>query len=312
MKRFVFTLQMALLVLVSASPLRAWENEAAATLDAVQVELIDAGATPRRELRLTPQKGDKETALMIMKMNLKTSVEGQETPAVPIPAQKFTIDVTVEDISAEGDITYSFVYSKAEVENDPASPAAVIQAMNEQLERMAGMSGTAVVSNVGITKSMKLNLPEDIGAAVKATLDSMKDSMNQLSSPIPVEPVGIGGKWKVTQPVKSNGLLIMQTSIHELTSVNGDGFVMDVSIAQTAEPQDVAAPNLPAGVTLKLNSLDTTGGGSSTVDFHAVFPSKSEVKVESKAKMHVEALGLKQQVDTLTTVEMTIQRPQAE
>lgn len=316
MKRFVFALQLALTLLVSASPLYAWQDaavateEKVATEEVVKVELMDAGAAPRHTLRLTPTKGAKESALMVMKMNLKTSIEGQEPPAVPIPAQKFTIEVTVQDVLPSGDILYEFKYTNAEVENDPASPAAVIQAMKAQLAKMEGMSGKATVSNVGMTKGMTLNVPEGLDATSKAMFDSMKDSMNHLSSPLPTEPIGIGGRWKVIQPVTTNGITIVQTSVHELKSVSDSGCKLDITVTQVAEPQDVKAPGLPAGVTLKLDSISTTGSGSSSIDFASVLPSKSEVSIESKAKMHVEAAGLTQNLETLTNMEMTITRPQ--
>ena len=133
--------------------------------------------------------------------------------------------------------------------------------------------------------------------------------MNRLSCPVPAEPIGLGGKWRVIQDVNANGMQLTQTSVHEITELDSSGFTMSISVTQDAQPQEIKNPALPAGATIKLDSLDTTGTGTGTSSLSttSIFPVKSELQIETKVNMAVSAAGQNQKVTTDLKMEMTLE-----
>ncbi len=304
MRTTIRSLVLAACILLPSS----WSTaqEAAAAKD-VTVQLLEAGKEPRRALRLAPVKGAQRQATFVMKMDMTTMLGGQELPSTKLPAQKFTIETTVRDIAENGDATIDFKYVDAGLVDDPNNPSPVAAMMLKSLKPLIGTTGTIVVTNRGFTKSNEVSVPEKADPSVKATLESMKDSLNRISSPYPEEAIGIGGKWKVSQEMTVSGMTLVQESTHEVEQMDDDGFTMKVDLTQTAAAQEIKAPNLPAGAKLSLESLATNGGGHSTVDLSSILPKKVDMKIESNSKMKMDLGGLDQKLDVKTDIEMTIE-----
>lgn len=275
------------------------------------VKLIDAGSSPKSKLRMTPAKGSKQTSIMTMKMDQTMVMRGQKLPATPTPAMQFTMEVAVTDVATNGDIAFEFSYPKVSLVDDDKVQAVVKEAMKGMLNSMEGMSGSAVVTNRGFTKEADMKLPPKVNAQIKAMIDSMKESMSRLSSPLPEEAIGVGGKWSVTQLVEVNGMKLKQTSTHTLKKVDGTKYDLSVEVTQTADPQEVKSPGLPEGSTVTLKSLESTGKGTMMLDVTRVFP-VSEIKSDSKISMEMNTGGqdLSMQIDM--KMEMSIGPAKAE
>ncbi len=272
------------------------------------VKLLDAGSEPRKAIRFMPKKGDKQTAVMTMKMEQSVEVAGQKIPPFPTPTMQFTIDVEVTDVAKNGDISLQYVYPKAGVvdEGDAASPAQA--AVEGMLKSVVGMKGTGVLTSRGFTKSSEIELPADAAPQLTAAIGSMKESLAKISSPVPEEPIGVGGKWSVTQTVTANGLTLEQTTIHTLKAINGNSFDLGVELTQSAEAQEVKAPGLPPGSKMMLSSLDSTGTGKMLLTTNQMFPS-SDLKTETKSKMELSVAGQVQPMSLEMTMNMSIEPP---
>lgn len=273
----------------------------------VQVELIDAGKAPLQEIRYKPRVGETQTAVMTISIEMSMSSAGNAIPAPAIPAQKVTFDTTVEDINADGDIKFNFVYTGAEVVDDPKNPSAMTSLLKDMVKSLEGATGSATVTNRGITKSAEFNIPEDMAPQMKQMLDGMKESMNRISSPVPIEPIGLGAKWKVTQDLVANGMHIVQTSSHEITKFDTGGFTMTIKVTQTADPQEIKNAALPAGTKLSLVSLNTDGEGTSQVEAGSIIPIQSSLSIKTQSTMDVEAVGQKQQMTTDVKMSMELE-----
>lgn len=280
-----------------------------AATDAVTVKLLEPGTTPRREIRFTPTKGTKQTSIMTMDMQVVVSIGGQNPPSQKMPEQKMTIEIVVDDVMPNGDFAYRFEYTDIEVMDDPNNPSPAAQAIRDSVKPMIGMTGEGVTSNRGITSTAKINVPENAPPLVKNLLGGMKDALQKLSAPLPEEEVGIGAKWEVTQDVTANGMELQQTTVYELVGFVDEGFKLSSETTQSADPQQVKNPALPASMKMMLDSLDTTGGGTSTLLANMVMPVDSTVKVKSKAKMTMNIAGQQQKMDTTTSIKMTLQSP---
>jgi hypothetical protein len=273
----------------------------------VKVELIEPGASPRREIRFKPAKGAKQTAVMTITMNQAMTMNGNKLPSQNIPPQKITMEVSVNDVAANGDISFDFKYTDFEVVDDPAKPSPIAATLRTTLKPMIGTTGSGIVSDRGLTPKGELNIPKDLAPSLKQMLDGMKDAMNRLSCPVPAEPIGLGGKWRVIQDVNANGMQITQTSVHEITELDSSGFAMSISVTQDAEPQEIKNPALPAGAVLKLETLDTTGTGTSSLSTTSIFPVKSDLQIETKVDMAVTVAGQNQKLTTELTMQMTLE-----
>jgi Family of unknown function (DUF6263) len=284
----------------------AQENQAPPV--AVTVELIEAGKAPLRELRFTPQKGSTQTSAMTMGMDQTMTVGAQKLPTQIVPKTKIFIKTTVGNVSANGNIELEFSYTNIEVVDDPANPSPAAEVMRGTLKPMIGMSGSVLITNRGFTQEVKINIPEGVSEQLKQLLEGMKNSMSQMSSPLPAEPVGVGGKWRVVQNVDANGLKIKQTSEHEITELNQDGFSVNVTVIQNAEPQEVKNKAIPPGTKLNLKSLTSTGNGTSTFDSGSIFPVRTTMTTTSQTAMLVEAAGQKQDMTTDVKMDLTLEQ----
>src|ERR1035437_6070761 len=75
---------------------------AANAASTMQVKLLEAGAEPRKALRLHPSPGDKQTLTLTLKMAMETKVGDTATPAMKIPPMKMSVAATVKEVSDAG------------------------------------------------------------------------------------------------------------------------------------------------------------------------------------------------------------------
>ena len=297
------------LICSSTSNLWAQAEVTAEKDDAVVVELIDAGSTPRRELRFAPKPGDEQTAVMTMDMQMKMTIQGQQAPQQKLPAQRITMKVVVDDVKPNGNISFHFVYTDIKVVDDPNNPSPAAAQIQQMVAPMIGMTGKGISSNRGITLSGSVDVPPNAPAPIKQQLDGMKDAINRLSSPVPEEAIGVGARWSVSQRIDANGMKMEQKSIHELTELGDDGFAMTITISQTAGPQQVKNDALPPNVKLSLTSLKTSGKGSSRFVIGSVLPLRASVSAESEVDMLMEIGGNQQRMTTETTIKTSFEPP---
>jgi hypothetical protein len=270
------------------------------------VELMDSGQDPKRELRFAPKEGESQTMEMLMDFETEMTVSGQAMPAQAMPAQKMIMVFDITDVADNGDISYDFHYSSVEIVDEPGTLPQIKAAMEQATKGLVGAKGKGVITNRGISQKFEMDLPEDADMNLKTMFEGMKDSMSKLSSPVPEEAVGVGAKWKVVQPVVANGMTLTQTSTHEIVSMEKDGFTMSVTITQDAEKQPINNPMLPPGTTITLESLDTTGEGTSKLMMNSILPVESETTVNSDVTMNASIGGQNQQIQSKTKVEMSI------
>lgn len=298
------TLTVSLLTLATLCQWSRGQDATAKVEDAV-VKLIEQGAAPRQTLRTMPKKGLKQTSQMTMKIEQTVIVRGQKTPAVPTPAMQFTIDISVTDVDPNGDVSFDYIYPKVELVDDSDEPSPAKELMKSMLSSMQGLSGSAIVTSRGFTKKSDIVLPPNLAPQITAAIGSMKESMSRMSSPLPEEPVGVGGKWSVTQVIEANGIKMKQTSMHTLKEVKGDTFDIAIELTQSAETQEIKTPGVPPGTKMMLQSMESTGAGKMLFDKGAVFP-VSEMKSDSKMAMEMVAGGQAIPMQVEMTLEMTV------
>ena len=286
----------------------ATSKETAKKSSEVVVKLLEPGANPRKLLRFTPKKGDKQSTVMTMKMAQSMVMRGQKLPPVPTPAMKFAIDLAVTDVASNGDVTFEFTYPDAKVVDEEGTASAAKAAMEGMLKSMIGLKGKGVITSRGFTQSSDVELPPGAAPQLTAVIDSMKESLSKMSSPVPEEPIGVGAKWSVSQSITANGITLEQVSVHTVKAINGDKFDLAVEVTQKADKQEMKAPGLPEGAKMTLESLESNGKGTMLMNPTELFP-VSEVKTETKSTMELDIGGQAQPMQLEMTIDMNIAPP---
>lgn len=261
------------------------------------VKLLDAGTGPKHRLRLKPAVGWGQT--VVMKMNMTMAMDAGPALKVPrtvLPTMIMTMQVTVSEVDQAGNAHYDLALGDIGVEPGNAKPE-VVKAVRRSLAKMKGFKGHATVDPRNFTLEGAFEIPPDVDASTKQMLDGMSQSITQLSSPLPEEPVGVGARWKVSSKLGANGVNLSQTAVYTLTKLDGDHIAFSVDIAQTADHQELRAPGMPPGSKLSITAWKGTGAGDAELELDKLLlPVHATVSLGEHAKMLIEAGSDKQEM----------------
>jgi hypothetical protein len=246
---------------------------------------------------------------MTIKMDMKMSFGARSLPAVKVPASVFTMETKVTKIDANGDIHSEFAYTNAELVGDTANfPAPVLDSMRSSIKSTIGIKGSFITDNRGFYKGGGIIVPEGTETKAKQMLQQMSKSLEQLSTPLPAEAVGKGAKWRVISGSDFTGINLNNIATYELTDLQDGTVALNVSIEQQANPQNVTSPQLPAGTTLSLKSLASSGRGSVAWRLDRLMPFRSTASVSSNSEMSVKNAGSSEESITMKMdMEMTLE-----
>ena len=284
---------------------KAGEKAAANTPPEPIVTLLEAGTDPQ-ELRLKLVKGQSVTAEMIMKMSMKMDINGMKPPPVALPPTRMLMDMKITDALADT-FNYTFeVTEAAPMKADGVQPM-VMEAMAKALKNAEGLKGKGSIDNRGMNKGASFELPPNMDPQTRQLMDGMRDAVGRMSAPLPKEPVGVGGKWKVAQQLTQNGMTLDQTATYTVKAIDGDKLTFDVAVEMNAKPQEVKAPGMPAGATMMLESMTGEGGGTTIQSLNSLLPELAKVKIDTAMKSTVKAGGQSQKMAMDMTMDVTIQ-----
>lgn len=249
--------------------------------NAPTLTLKKPGKGPRRPIRFTATKGMKRALTTLMDMKLGIEVGGRKAPTQKVPVMKMLMDVVVTNVDANGDIRYEFTLREPEIVPDKTTTAAVRQQLAAELKGLTGMTGHAVVTSRGFTREANVVVPQTATAQSKQFIDGIRQSLNQLSAPVPAEDVGVGATWETVSRLEQNGLTLVQTLTTRLQSFENNTIKLKVNIVQKAEPQKITTN----GVTVDLVSFASTGSGDTTLKLEGLLPTSAKVAMHSDILM---------------------------
>jgi hypothetical protein len=255
-----------------------------------QVKLLQAGAKPRKKLRLHPKPGDKQTVDMTLKITM--DIQAGEMPSQPMkmPPMKMTTEVTVKSVSHDGSITYEMVMTDASVADDPDAMPQVVEAMKSSLTGLKGLSGTGVMSNRGLNNGIEMKVPPGADPQLRQALEQAKDAISRMAAPLPEEAVGPGAIWEFKEPIKSQGMTMDQTVTYQLLSRQGERLATKSTIVQSASNQKIQNPAM-AGLQLDLTKMAGNGQGNLTFELGKILPLKATGDVHSELSMQMDMSG---------------------
>jgi hypothetical protein len=152
------------------------------------------------------------------------------------------------------------------------------------------MSGYSVITSRGFTKDADFKIGANADPQLVQLLDSMRQSLRQLSAPLPAEAVGKDARWQTTMKIQVNGMTMTQVATSHLVELSDDAAKVEVELKQSAGRQKIQRN----GMSVDLISLASTGSGDLTLDRTRVVPSPATVSLKSASDM--EAMGQKMHV----------------
>lgn len=280
---------------------------ARAAEDPVSVEVLDEGqAAGRRQLRLALVEGSRSKMTMTMKMGMTMRVDGQALPAADIPPVEFVQSCDVLDVDETGTSRISISCDDCRILAGPGVPQAVVQAMEAAMEGIEGLKGEFRMSDRGIILDGQFDLDAAQGMQpqAKQMIDSMQQSLQQMSTHFPVEPLGVGGKWRTVLNPTVNGIAMQLVTTHTVTELSPKGVTLDITIEQSAEPQNVEAPGVPAGA-MRLEKVVGAGAGTTRYEFDTPLPTELTTSTKTAMEMAVEQGGKKMRMETTMNADLT-------
>jgi hypothetical protein len=258
-----------------------------------QIKLLDAGVEPRTLLRLQAKPGDKQTLGMTMKISMDMEMDGMPAQAIKMPAITMDMELTVKDVSADGDITYETSMGDATVADEPGVMPQVTEAIKTSLASVKGLTGTGTISSRGLGKSTDMKLPPGADPQMRQAMEQMQESFSTIMTGLPEEAVGPGARWEVKMPIKSQGMNITQTTTYQLASVEGDVLDIKNTLEQHAANQKIQNPAMP-GLKVDVTKMTGSGTGDTKINLTQVLPAQATMGSKSEVVMAVNMAGQKQ------------------
>jgi hypothetical protein len=223
-------------------------DNGAEPVDGPTVELLDAGAEPRRELRLAPTEGDVVEVTLRQGQVFEVRADGHEERASTV----HELDMAHEVVSVAGDeIEVAIRYQGGRViEADEA----VRPMLEDMVGRFDGLEASATFDRQGrIVAATTPDLDVSDMPELAGFLDSLGEQMASFTTPFPAEPVGVGAQWVVTSSADFAGVFGAETSVlitlTELTD--------DVAAADTELRMEMTSTT--PGLTIETSDLGGTG-----------------------------------------------------
>jgi hypothetical protein len=267
-----------------------------------QIKLLEPGKEPRKVLRLHPKPGDTQSLEMNMNLGLDLNMAGIAQP-MKVPGMKMLLDLKVKDVSSDGTIECETVVNGFEIATEPASPLADL--MKNSLGGLKGLTISGKYSNQGVDLGGDMKLPSGTDPQARQQLEQMRDSLKNMTSPLPEEPVGVGAKWQVKLQIKSQGMTMDQISTCELISLEGDRYTTRSEVVQTAANQKIQNPAVP-GLKMDLKKMAGKGTGTSSLDTSKLLPLEAKIQFNSDASFSMDAGGQSQAMDIKTSIEVQL------
>lgn len=283
------------ILLLTFTGAQSQEKDKPQPADEPTIKLLEPGAEPRRELRYQFKPTGTVTMVMGMKMSMSMQFGEIQSPMTSMPRMENRMEIKTETLDPDGNLQYSFTLTKSGIaEGEDANPQ--IQAVLEKdLKAMEGMTGSATVTPRGLTKEAEINIPPTAPKSIEQMIQNLKQSIRQMSIPLPEEAVGVGAKWEIQSDVKNADISLTQTMLATLEAMDESSCKIKVAMKQSAEEQELKAPTLPPGATLTLKSLASDGDTSLDIDLTSLVP-KSHGEISSTSVMEVDQNGQQQSV----------------
>ncbi len=300
------------LALVLASTLSATGQQPPSTQPSAQggsgptIRLLNAGASPRT-LRLAPRPGATGVIDLTMHINARQTLDGAVTPQPPSPGVLMSFKTVVTEIDGDR-IGYTFECIKGDLVEDQEVPAQIREMLRGGITMVVGLRGTGVISDRGVSLGATVTRTPGMDQALLGHAMAIERLLGQVTTPLPAEPVGVGGSWEATNTIDEDGLTVQETITCTLTAMDGKAVEIDTEIRRQADPQPVRDPNIPAGASANLTAYACAGTGRAVLRLDELHPIEGAVNVTADSTVQMAFGGVHHEVTMNVTVATELKR----
>ena len=251
----------------------------------LRLVLLEAGDAERTPFRYALRPGSVEPVHMHMKKKLSATGGGQELPAWASPSIDWNFEVEVEEVRENGDYRLQWRTTSLAFEHHEDAP----QDFRDAMERFRPLYETfaceVVMTPNGMAREAQLRIPEDTNEIIRRELMSLFWTIRNLSIPFPVEPVGVGAMWQVSENADLVGIRLSHTMTYELKAAADGRVTLVAHAAQMAPQQRLNMTGIPTDVEATLVSLHTNGSSTLEGDLTHACPRAMSSDMEMQMQM---------------------------
>lgn len=271
------------LVVCVAAALAGCEKANPDRVEKFSTKLLSPGAEPRFTLRYKIPEGTKQAVDMVLDMDMNMSGAGMPGGDIKMPRMIMVNDIAVDKVGKDGAMNMVMTTTDIRLEDRPGSMGGLAGAMKAELDGMKGMRMTATLMPNGRTRNMKLD-ESSVTEKVREQMKQTEQMVDQMTTFLPEEPVGVGATWEVEQTIRQQGMRVNMHVVYELVEVSETHAVIKSNISMDAPAQTIEQQ----GVEVKLEQMSGSGTATSTLDF-----TKLVERIEAKLEldMRMSAMG---------------------
>jgi hypothetical protein len=244
------------------------------------IEVISAGASKRESLRRTAKVGAQQRLSLVVRPHMKVTRDGKPSSEQELPAVTLTLESRVASVAENGAAHLAIGVVAAEF--DPAAGDERARRASER--QMAALRDLAIELDLrpdGMGEQFRVAVPSRPESDVRATVEAVLLALPLLFVPTPVEPVGVGAKWKAITGYSYAGLALLESAEIELVKRTAEVVELAWTATLTQE-QPAAGP----GRAVETASVAARGTASISADHPLVVRLSSTASGEMTSTVH--------------------------
>lgn len=201
--------------------------------DRPRVEVVEPGSGERRVLALDLAGAPSPTS---SSLTVSQQVVRDASPPAVVPPITAGFETALAP-AADGETTATRTWAQPTVDATGVG-AADVRDVRAALRGLAGAESTLTVRPDGTASAA------ESGNDAAARLDAQ---LRDLVPVLPAEPVGPGASWTATSVVDVDGAVVDQVATYTLESLDGDAYVVAVTVEQSYRPGEVEGVEVRSG-----------------------------------------------------------------
>ncbi|MHC4957650.1 MAG: serine/threonine protein kinase [Planctomycetota bacterium] len=235
------------------------------------VTLLSPGAEPRRVLRLRPAPRSQERVTVRIETDESKRAGDGEPAETTLPRVALRVGLDVGDVARNGDIPFAWESEELKVD------AFVVPSR---------FAGSARQGARGVNREFRHETPPPEDSGLQMLLGLVSEIVEQISTPLPEEAVGIGARWEVTNSRNHvEGIRVTQTMTYELEALDGNEIRLRLYVAVAALNQSFQHPAIPKSVNARLMRVHGDGEGVVVVDLDRLADRSVRMAVETRTEL---------------------------
>jgi hypothetical protein len=249
-------------------------------------KLISAGSNPSQTLRYQPTVGTRQVLSGKVILTAQVSALGNPLTQPQLPDVVLQLETTVQQVAANGDVTYQLKYTKVDAEGNLTGTAAKIR--DRLKSSLEGATGDFVMDSQGGRKSGSIKLPNS--KEDQALINQLTQSLDTLNVPLPTEKVGINSEWQNTTviPVRDRSgkeqTRLTQIATYKLVDLKEGVANVTVALQQTGDITKIAIPTI-GGLKVQLKGFQSDGSGKMGLSLKQVMPSTVDLSLKTNVQI---------------------------